>query len=41
MEFLQSNDFNQFGFLIPIIGGILLYIGLNIKITEIDPNDLE
>ena len=39
MEFLQSNDLNQFGLLTPIIGGILLYIGLNIKITEVDPNE--
>ena len=39
MEFLQSHDLNQFGLFSPIIGGILLYIGLNIKITEVDPND--
>tara|TARA_Y100001968_G_scaffold328143_1_gene374724 strand:- start:958 stop:1077 length:120 start_codon:yes stop_codon:yes gene_type:complete len=39
MEFLQSNDINQFGLWTPVIGGILLYIGLNIKITEVDPND--
>ena len=39
MEFLQSYDLNQFGLWTPIIGGLLLYIGLNIKITEVDPND--
>jgi len=23
----------------PLIGGILLYVGLNLKITEVDPNE--
>ena len=39
MEFSQSTDLNQFNLLTPIIGGILLYIGLNIKITQVDPNE--
>ena len=39
MEFLKSNDLNQLAIWTPIIGGVLLYIGLNIKITEVDPND--
>ena len=37
MEFLQSHDFNKLSLWTPIIGGILLYIGLNIKITEVEP----
>ena len=39
MEFLQSHNLNQFGLWTPIFGGILLYIGLNIKITEVDANE--
>ena len=39
MEFLQSNDLDQLPLWTPIIGGILLFIGLNIKITEVDPNE--
>jgi len=39
MEFLQSNDLTQLGLWNPLIGGILLYIGLNLKITEVDSND--
>ena len=39
MEFFQSHDLNQLGLWTPIIGCVLLYIGLNIKITEIDPNE--
>ena len=39
MEFLQSHDLNQWGLWSPIIGGILLYVGLNIRVTEVDPNE--
>ena len=39
MEFLQTHDLNHWGVLSPIIGGILLYIGLNIKVTEVDPKE--
>ena len=41
MEFLQSHDLTQWSLWSPIVGGILLYIGLNIKVTEIDvdPNE--
>ena len=39
MQYLQSHDLNQWDLWAPIIGGILLYIGLNIKITEVDPNE--
>jgi len=39
MEFLQSNDLHQLVLWTPLIGGILLYVGLNLKITEVDPND--
>ena len=39
MEFLQSHDINQLALWTPLIGGILLYIGLNIKITEVDTNE--
>ena len=39
MEFIQSHNLNHWGLWTPIIGGILLYIGLNIKITEVDPNE--
>ena len=39
MEFLQSHDLDQLSLWTPIIGGVLLYIGLNIKITEVDPNE--
>ena len=38
MEFLQSHDY-QWGLWTPIIGGILLYVGLNIRVTEVDPNE--
>tara|TARA_B100000965_G_scaffold406489_1_gene445677 strand:+ start:2314 stop:2433 length:120 start_codon:yes stop_codon:yes gene_type:complete len=39
MEFLQSNTDNELGLWTPVIGGILLYIGLNIKIIEVDINE--
>jgi len=39
MEFLQSHDLNLLGLWTPLIGGILLYVGLNLKITEVDPNE--
>jgi len=39
MEFLQSHDLNQLRLWTPLIGGILLYVGLNLKITEVDPNE--
>jgi len=39
MEFMQSNDLNQLGLWPHLIGGFLLYVGLNIKITEVDPNE--
>ena len=39
MEFLQSHDLNQLALWTPLIGGILLYVGLNLKITEVDPNE--
>ena len=39
MEFFQSNNLNHLGLWTPIIGGILLYVGLNIKVTEIDNKD--
>ncbi len=39
MEFLQSHDLNQFRLWTPLIGGALLYIGLNIKITEVNHNE--
>jgi len=39
MEFLQSLDLNQLWLWTPLIGGILLYVGLNLKITEVDPNE--
>ncbi len=38
MEFLQSHDY-QWGLWTPVIGGILLYVGLNIRVTEVDPNE--
>tara|TARA_Y100001968_G_scaffold82643_1_gene73675 strand:- start:3370 stop:3498 length:129 start_codon:yes stop_codon:yes gene_type:complete len=39
MELSQYNNLNYWGIWLPIIGGILLYVGLNLKVTEIDPND--
>ena len=39
MEFIESHDLNQWALWTPLIGGILLYIGLNLKITEVDPNE--
>jgi hypothetical protein len=39
MEFFQSHDLNQLSLWTPLIGGILLYVGLNIKINEVDSND--
>ena len=39
MEFLQSHDLNQLSIWTPLIGGVLLYVGLNLKITEVDPNE--
>ncbi len=39
MEFMQPHDLNQLCLWTPIIGGILLYVGLNLKITEVDPNE--
>ncbi len=38
MEFLQSHHLTQWGLWSPILGGILLYVGLNLKITEVDVN---
>ena len=40
MEFLQPHHLNQLGLWTPLIGGLLLYIGLNIKITEVDTHEL-
>ncbi len=39
MEFMQSHELNQLGLWTPLIGGILLFVGLNLKITEVDPNE--
>jgi len=39
MDFLQSHDLNQLGLWTPLIGVILLYVCLNLKITEVDPNE--
>jgi len=39
MEFLQSHNLNHWGLWSPIIGAILLYVGLRIKVTEVDPDD--
>ena len=39
MEFLQSHDLNQLGLWTPLIGAVILYVGLNIKITEVDSNE--
>ena len=39
MEFLESNNLNHWQLWTPLIGGILLYIGLRIKVTEIDPDE--
>ena len=39
MEFFQSHDLNQLSLWTPLIGGILLYVGLNIKITEVNSNE--
>ena len=40
MEFFQlQHDLNQLALWTPLMGGILLYVGLNIKITEVDPNE--
>ncbi len=39
MEFMQSHELNQLGLWTPLIGGILIYVGLKLKITEIDPNE--
>ena len=39
MEFLQSLDLSQLVLWITLIGGIILYVGLNLKITEVDPDE--
>jgi len=39
MEFFQSHNLNHWALWTPLFGGILLYIGLNLKITEVDPNE--
>ncbi len=39
MEFSQSNDLFDWRLLTPLIGGIILYIGLNIRIVSIDDDD--
>ena len=39
MEFLQSHALNQLGLWTPLIGGIIIFVGLNLKITEVDPNE--
>ena len=39
MVFLQSHDLNQLGLWTPLIGGIIIFVGLNLKITEVDPNE--
>tara|TARA_Y100001968_G_scaffold254867_1_gene240878 strand:- start:1981 stop:2100 length:120 start_codon:yes stop_codon:yes gene_type:complete len=38
MDFLHAHDLNQLDLWSPLIGGILLYLGLRIKITEVDPD---
>ncbi len=39
MELLKSHDINQLSLWNTIFGDILIYVGLNIKITEVDPNE--
>ena len=39
MDFLQSHELSQLGLWSPIIGGILIYIGLNIKVSEVNSNE--
>ncbi len=39
MEFLQIHDLNHWRLWTPLFGSILLYVGLNMKITEVDPNE--
>ena len=39
MEFLQSHYLNQFITQKSLIGGILHYFGLNLKITKVVPNE--
>ncbi len=39
MEFLQSHDLNHWQLWTPVIGGIVLYVGLNIRIRRVEQEE--
>jgi len=39
MEFSQANDLFDWRLWTPLIGGIILFIGLNIRIVRVDEDD--
>ncbi len=39
MDFLQSHELNPLSLWTPLIGGIVICVGLNLKITEVDPKE--
>ncbi len=39
MEFLQSDDFNQWQLWSPLIGSIIIWIGLNFRVVNVEDED--
>ena len=39
MEFFHSHELSQWKLWAPLIGGVILYIGLNIRVVEINDEE--
>ncbi len=39
MEFFQSHDLNQWQLWAPLIGGIFIWIGLNLRVVNLEDED--
>ncbi len=39
MEFFQSHDINQWELLIPLLGGIVIWIGFNLRVVKLEDED--
>ena len=39
MEFLQMHDINQLQLWTPVIGGIVIWIGLNLRVVNLEDED--
>ena len=39
MEFIESHSLNHWQIWTPLIGWLIIYIGLNIRITKLEDNE--